>query len=376
MSAVPLAVTTLAIAGHIVIVRALLARTYELGLPQRTWNALFALHAVAGIGGAILIAVVIRRSWPHLYPAEMGYVALCVVALLIGAAVLAMRSRLRESAQTAVRSAEHVNSCEALGTVPCGEGVVGRLARRLPGNEIFSVEFVRRELRVLRLPPALNGLSILHLTDLHMNGTPDRSFFEWACARAAEERPDLVAMTGDVIDHLGVADWLTTTLGRFPAIAPLGCYFVLGNHDLHVDGPAVRSAMEHIGWTHLAGRTVVKELNGHALLLAGTERPWAGADPPLTDAPRADLRILLSHAPHLVHVARRQQVDLMLAGHLHGGQVRWPLLGPLSGGKFHSGLFDVPPTLLHVGRGLGQMAMAPYRWRCPPEVTMLILRSA
>ena len=374
MSAAPLAVATLAIAGHLVIVRAMLARSYELGLPQRIWNALFALHAIVGIGGAIVIAIVIRRAWPHVHPAGIGYAALCVVALVIGAAVLAMRSRGRVPGQIAFQS-QRLNSCDALGVTPCGNGAVGRLARRLPGNEIFHVEFARRELRIPRLPAALDGLSILHLTDLHMNGTPDRAFFEWACARAVEERPDLVAMTGDVIDHLGVADWLPTTLGRFATAAPLGCYFVLGNHDLHVDGPAIRAAMERIGWTHLAERAMTKDVKGHTLLLAGTERPWAGEDPPLTDAPRADVRILLSHAPHLVHVARRQQVDLMLAGHLHGGQVRWPLLGPLSGGKFHSGLFHLPPTLLHVGRGLGQMAMAPYRWRCPPEVTTLILRA-
>ena len=110
------------------------------------------------------------------------------------------------------------------------------------------------------------------------------------------------------------------------------------------------------------------------MVLTGTERPWAGDDPPLADPQSASLRILLSHAPHLVRRARRQLIDLMLAGHLHGGQVRWPLIGSLSGGRFQRGLFDLPPTLLHVSRGLGQMA--PYRWRCRPEVTRLILRAA
>jgi predicted MPP superfamily phosphohydrolase len=109
------------------------------------------------------------------------------------------------------------------------------------------------------------------------------------------------------------------------------------------------------------------------VLLAGTDLPWAGVDPPLAEAPAAALRILLSHAPHRVDFARRHAIDLMLAGHLHGGQVRWPLLGPVNGGRFHGGLFDVPPTLLHVSRGLGQMT--PYRWRCSPEATTLILRA-
>ena len=374
MSAVPLAVTTLAIAGHAVIVRALLARSYELGLPQRIWNALFALHALVGIAGAFVLARVIGRSWPDLAPGWAAYVMLCMVAIAIGGVVLALRGRANVPGQLAMR-AEVADSCAALQHVPSGEGKTAWVARCLPGNQIFTTEFVHREIRLPRLPDALDGLSILHLTDLHMNGLPDRSFFEWACARCADERPDLVAMTGDVIDHLGVVNWLPSTLGRFVERAPLGCYFVLGNHDLHVAGTEIRAAMEELGWTSLAGRVITKDARGHSLLLAGTERPWAGEDPPLAGAPRADLRILLSHAPHLVRIARRQHVDLMLAGHLHGGQISWPLLGPLNGGRFHGGLYDVPPTLLHVGRGLGQMAMAPYRWRCPPEVTTLILRA-
>jgi predicted MPP superfamily phosphohydrolase len=374
MSAAPLAVTTLAIAGHVVIVRALLARSYELGLPQRIWNALFALHALVGIGGAFVLARVISRAWPSLDLAWAAYVVLCVLALAIGAVILVLRTRATVPGQLAMR-ADVADSCAALQHVPSGEGRIARVARRLPGNQIFTAEFVQREIRLARLPAALDGLSILHLTDLHMNGTPDRAFFEWACARCADERPDLVAMTGDVIDHLGVVDWLPSTLGRFVERAPHGCYFVLGNHDLHVAGPEIRAAMEELGWTSVAGRVITKDVRGHTLLLAGTERPWAGEDPPLAEAPQGDVRILLSHAPHLVRIARRQHVDLMLAGHLHGGQIRWPLLGPLNGGRFHGGLYDVPPTLLHVGRGLGQMAMAPYRWRCPPEVTTLILRA-
>jgi predicted MPP superfamily phosphohydrolase len=216
-----------------------------------------------------------------------------------------------------------------------------------------------------------------------MNGTPDRGYFEWALAHAAELRCDVAAMTGDVMDNLEVIPWLATTLGKVDA--PLGRYFVLGNHDLHAGGAAMRAAMEQIGWTSVAGRVVTKDFRDARLVVGGTETPWAGELPPMdavTAAPAAaaragpgEFRILLSHAPHLVHWARQRKIDLVLAGHLHGGQIQWPVIGPIAGGRFHSGLFDLPPTLMHVGRGLGQMAPLPVRFGCRPEITKLVLRA-
>ncbi|MBC8109049.1 MAG: metallophosphoesterase, partial [Anaerolineae bacterium] len=114
---------------------------------------------------------------------------------------------------------------------------------------------------------------------------------------------------------------------------------------------------------------------GQQILLAGTELPWAGEHPPLDDGTRvgSSLRILLTHLPQEVWWARRHHFDLALAGHLHGGQIRFPLLGPIIGGRFASGLFHLEPTVLHVGRGLG--ALAPLRFGCPPDVVKLVLRS-
>jgi hypothetical protein len=408
---VNLFVLILVILGHLVIVRALLNRGYELGLPQRLWQALVALLVIAVIAGPIVIvrniglrgAAILhggaRRDVPVAWTL---YFAACVAALVIGAIVMVRRSRAaRVPAQLSSKS-DVLDYTPTLGAPPAAIGAIAKLAR-LPGNQIFTVEIVQREVRVPRLPPQFDGISILHVTDLHMNGTPDRGFFEWAAERCAELRCDIAAMTGDVMDNLDVLDWLPATLGKIDA--PLGRYFVLGNHDLHVGGDAMRAAMERIGWTSVGGRVVSKDFRDARLLIGGTETPWAGELPPMDNAPSrrptaqrqaappgaalwaagtetptptptltsTEFRMLLSHAPHLIHWARQRQIDLVLAGHLHGGQIQWPLIGPLAGGRFHSGLFDLPPTLMHVGRGLGQMA--PIRWGCRPEITKLVLRA-
>ncbi|MCA9045221.1 MAG: metallophosphoesterase, partial [Planctomycetaceae bacterium] len=87
--------------------------------------------------------------------------------------------------------------------------------------------------------------------------------------------------------------------------------------------------------------------------------------------------LLMSHTPDNFDFARQQSVDLMLAGHTHGGQVQLPLIGPVYspskyGCKYSSGTFFEAPTLMHVSRGLA--GIHPLRWRCPPEITRLTLR--
>ena len=118
--------------------------------------------------------------------------------------------------------------------------------------------------------------------------------------------------------------------------------------------------------------------------MAGTETPWFGANPrvpPRTfdenGVPIA--RILLSHSPDQIPWARRQNFDLMLAGHTHGGQIRFPVLGPivapsLFGVRYASGVFHEAPTLMHVSRGVS--GLDPIRVNCPPEVTRITLRAA
>ena len=299
-----------------------------------------------------------------------------------------------------------------------GPGPMRRVAR-LPGNEQFTIEVSTKTYRLPRLPTAWDGLSIVHLSDFHFRGGVTRAYYEAVCERAAALKPDLFVFTGDLLDDQRRLDWLPETLGRLTA--PWGQYYILGNHDWYLDAEAIRREFSHLGWIDVAGQCVSlvpsppssggqsalnPESNGRVfsteyrvppretieipaisprssalsvqppLLLCGDETPWMGTRPDVRHAPADAFRILLSHSPDSITWARQHGIDLMLAGHTHGGQIRLPILGPVYspsrfGCRFASGVFWLEPTLLCVSRGIS--GKEPIRYNCPPEVTKLVL---
>lgn len=268
-----------------------------------------------------------------------------------------------------------VNVAQDLGFRPLGRGPYRTMAR-LPRNQIFEVEVSDKVYRLPRLPTEWDGLSILHLTDLHYIGTLDLPFFERLMLIAAETRADLIVFTGDLLDDMRMIDWLPSTLGQLEA--PLGRYFILGNHDWYLDPDRIRQRMTTLGWQNLAGQTTVLSGDKPPLVLGGSELPWMGHHPDFSTAPTDAFRIFLSHTPDNLSWARRNAVDLMLSGHNHGGQVVLPVIGPIyspsvHGCQYASGVFEVPPTLLYVSRGIS--GRHPVRWHCRPELTKLVLRS-
>ena len=227
------------------------------------------------------------------------------------------------------------------------------------------------ELQVAELPPELDGLRIAHLSDFHL-GPPSRGGV--AVARAVawtrERRPDLVCVTGDLLSHPRGRDRLRELLRGLDA------HVVLGNHDVAVTrDPFSRPAgLDGLPATLLLGEGRTVELRGVRVQVAGTA-PTFDAAIPEPDASAA-LRILLSHYPRL----RAGGYHLVLAGHMHAGQIVLPYPGgklrfahprsPLAEGVYREGA-----TTLHVSPGLGT-TFVPFRFFARPEVTELVLRSA
>jgi predicted MPP superfamily phosphohydrolase len=242
------------------------------------------------------------------------------------------------------------------------------------------VRLRRREVGIPGLPPELGGLRVVHLSDFHL-GVPSRGAraVERAAAWTAERRPDLVCVTGDLVTRPGGARALERVLAGLPP-----AFVVLGNHDYGIatDPFARRSAPLAIPAPHrlLADGSAVLELRGRRVQLVGVDpttylarraRPGDLADPD------ADLRILLCHYPRIVDALEPGDFQLVLAGHLHDGQITLPY----PGGKvrlahpsfpYPRGLYRRPAAVLHVSPGLGT-TFVPFRFFARPEATELEL---
>ena len=158
-------------------------------------------------------------------------------------------------------------------------------------------------------------------------------------------------------------------------------YAILGNHDFLVGAHAITDALLTHGIPVLANNSVALERDGRRLWLGGTQDALEGR-PNLTAAlpagRNAEPLILLVHEPDFADHAAGRQIDLMLSGHTHGGQVRLPFLPPLllpkMGTRYVEGHFQLRDGMqLYVNRGIGAVNL-PFRFRCPPEISVLTLQ--
>lgn len=361
-------------------------RLYSLPWPDRVLHRLRQIHDLLMVGLPIAFVwcigvrgprLLLGGSWNDLPWPLTGYLFACGFA---AAVIPAVAWRRRQAHPPELQLSNHsllVDVAARLGYRPIGAGP-HRLMTRFPANEFLHVEISDKEYRLPNLPSEWDGFSILHISDLHFIGTVDRPYFEELVKMACTLPAEVVCFTGDLLDREDLISWLPETLGRFSA--PLGCWYVLGNHDWYVQNTdAIRRELGRLGWRGLAGRCEVVEYAGRSLAMCGSERPWMGRHPNLDGVPSNAFRLMLSHTPDNLPWARRHGIDLMLAGHTHGGQVRLPGIGPVYapsafGTKYTGGAFWEDPTLMYVSRGVG--GREPWRWNCPPELTRLILRTA
>jgi hypothetical protein len=232
------------------------------------------------------------------------------------------------------------------------------------------LQVTRTRIHVRELHPALEGFTLALLTDLHAgDGTP-LSLIRRAARMAMAEKPQLVAVTGDLVadDAQG-----------------FGVYAVPGNHDhlvgigrWHRDVSAQRAVAD------LTNRAEVLDVGGARLCVAGVDdfshgRPDLGVLPPPEER---DFTLLLAHDPDQAERVRRvcDRVDLIVSGHTHGGQVRLPFVGAVRNPSQHDELYEEglrrrPWTQVYTSRGVGTVHI-PVRFLCRPEVAMLTLTGA
>jgi hypothetical protein len=319
---------------------------------------------------------IVEGDWANLPRSLLAYLMLCwFLGFVIVPLCTAARWLRRIPSQQLANHTVVVDVAKEIGRRPYGWCRKGPMAY-FPFNQIFQVEFTERTLVMPQLPGAWDGLTILQVSDLHLCGSPEPVFYERVMDRCAEAPPDLLVITGDILDSEEHYNWVKSVLGRLRW--RLHAFGVLGNHDSWLDAPRIVRPMEELGIEMIGGRWKSVEVRGEPMIVIGNEMPWLGPLPDLTKCPPNVFRLLLSHSPDQLPWARRNQIDLMLAGHNHGGQIRFPLIGPLLvpsrySRRYDHGLFFEPPTLLHVNRGLG--GTYPLRYNCRPEVTRIMLRT-
>ncbi len=375
--------------GHVALWVALFNRMHALPLPCRVLAVLEKLHIAAMAAGpaACLWWALRGAAGAGLWPSLTAHPALAVYAVICGGVALIVAGlwcwRQLAAGPPPQLAANHTAQLDVAANVavPLVGNWTTALLARVPGNQMLQLHVHDKTLLQPRLDAALDGLTIAHLSDLHFTGKIRREYFDHVVDRTNELDADLVAVTGDIVDVEACVEWIPHTLGRLTS--RLGVYFVLGNHDRRLrDVAALRRTLTGAGLIDLGGRCVCVSHRGAGIVLAGNELPWFGppGDPGEADRLASDgpaLRVLLSHSPDQLPWARRHHFDLLLAGHTHGGQIRFPVIGPvltpsLHGTKYASGVFYEAPTLMHVSRGIS--GLDPIRLNCPPELAKLTLR--
>ena len=255
--------------------------------------------------------------------------------------------------------------------------VQGRLARclaSLPINQVLTLEINHKQLDLPHWPNALDGLTITHVSDLHVSKHFSRDFYAAVIDQVNQVGSDVIALTGDLSDLDPVPDWVADLYGRLTA--PEGVFFILGNHDLRKSQPEVlRESLVARGLVSLGNGRLVREMGGCSIQWCGNEVPWSLEVPVTPDARRCSIG--LAHSPDQFRWAQQHQLDLLLAGHMHGGQICCPGLGPVVGPSWYGvtysqGCFRHAGTTMHVTRGAG--GLFPLRIACCPEITRLEIR--
>ncbi len=253
------------------------------------------------------------------------------------------------------------------------------------------IQISHRDVFLPGLSKAFDGFRIAQLSDIHLDEFTEPFFLRDAVNRVNSLNPDMVVLTGDYVTYgffsnsfAAGSEWQCANL-----LKELKCplrYAALGNHDIRVGRERVTEALTANGIPVLDNAYLPIERNGSRFWLSAVDDPVEGVPDPDKAIPESirfipdEPIVLLCHAPdwanNLFHHPAGPAVSLMFSGHTHGGQIRFPLIGPLYlpefGRRYVEGWFRLNNLLFHVNRGLGTVGV-PFRLDCPPEISLITL---
>ena len=249
----------------------------------------------------------------------------------------------------------------------------------------FRAVLRRIDLAYPDLPPALDGLKIAHMTDVHIGPYVSARYVNKLVNLLRSASPDLLAITGDFVDDVSMLPGVMDTMKPFLADLPLGAWFCMGNHE-HLRGAApIRSILQQSGIHILDNQHQRLPFGGSYFAIAGVDYPIGSStavrpetakkyvEEACLDIPRQDFTLLMAHHPDFLPPAFERRISLTLAGHTHGGQVGW---GDRSALQFlypyMRGVYRDEQSFGFVSSGAGHWL--PFRLNCPPEVSLITLK--
>jgi predicted MPP superfamily phosphohydrolase len=268
-------------------------------------------------------------------------------------------------------------SAAAAVSVGAGGLAYGALVRK-------NVEVSRVEVKITHLPGEFNGLTIAQLSDIHHGPYTGLDYISECVELVNGMKPDVVALTGDFT--FGGKRYIEPCAEALKALkARVGVYAVLGNHDYYVGAGDVARALKSCGFDLLIDAKERIELGGAKLWLLGVDDLLYGRtdiNRLMRGLPGEEPRIALSHNPDFIEefAIKKKHIDLMIAGHTHGGQIRFPFIGAphissAYGQRYAVGLNRKGAMQVYTTRGIGTILL-PARLNCPPEIVLFTLQGA
>lgn len=244
-------------------------------------------------------------------------------------------------------------------------------------SEQLSIEKITLPIR--GLAPSLDGFRIVQLSDYHLYPLTQLGIVERSVTLANELNPDLIVLTGDYVWHEVEAIFdLAPALDKLNA--KHGVFAINGNHEIWTDPKVIQAGFAQTSIPLMINESVtISEGNG-SFILTGLDDGWSGEpdlDTAVQNSPNDIPIVLLMHEPDLAdQYSLDPRIVLQLAGHSHGGQIRFPKVGapvlPYLGRKYDMGLYQVNEMWLYTNRGIG-VTNEPIRFNCPPEITEITL---
>ncbi len=246
-------------------------------------------------------------------------------------------------------------------------------------NDVYDIEITRHEIFIDDIPSEFDGYRLAFLTDTHVAGFVRRAFYREIVAQVNRFEPDLILLGGDFVTwnrHIPLmAEELLSDLK-----ARDGMLAILGNHDYWAGGDEVKAAMSAKGVRFIINSSTTIRRGSAELPVFGVDEVYRG-EPDIEAAfarvNRSGPRIGVTHHPDLIDQLADRRIDLIVCGHTHGGQIRFPFFGAIvvpsrHEGRYASGFHRVGAALMYVSRGIG--AVPPIRILCRPEIATFILR--